>query len=103
MTMCEAMTDRMPDVAHGRGAWSAAEREHLATCAACRVEWEIVSGAAAMGEGLLPDPARLTAGVLERISNDRAVQRGTAWQSPAAQLVALAAAAVILLAVVGRR
>lgn len=103
MTMCEAMTDRMPDVSLGRGTWSREEHEHLASCAACRLEWEIVSGAGALGKGLTVDAARVTAGVLEQLRSEKAARRPVAWQSPAAQLVALAVAASILLAVVVRK
>lgn len=102
MTMCEALTDRMPEVAHGRSAWSGAEQDHLDSCAACRAEWALLSRVGALGGGLAVDPARVTAGVLQRVERERAVRRTAAWQSPAAQLVTLAAAAAILLAVVSR-
>ena len=50
MSYCERLSDRMPDVALLRAAWSAEEAAHLASCADCRAEWDLVL--AALGSSL---------------------------------------------------
>ena len=49
MTVCEQLSDRMPAVAHGQAGWSAEEQAHLAGCADCRAEWDLVSAASRLG------------------------------------------------------
>lgn len=46
---CATLRDRIPDVATGRGTWSAAEATHLEGCAPCREEWALVLAAASIG------------------------------------------------------
>ena len=99
MTMCELMTDRMPGIVHGRARWSEQEQQHLASCEACRAEWELVSRASLLGEALTVDPSQVTTGVLSRLHAARTA-RMSAFQSPAIQLVALAAAAILLAVIV---
>ncbi len=102
MTMCDAVSDRMPVVASGRGEWTATEREHLAGCAECSAEWELVSVAATMGRDVTVDAARLTSGLLERLhgaaredQRNRRVRRVTV-------VGLLAIAAMLLLVMVPR-
>jgi hypothetical protein len=97
MTQCERLSDRMPDVALGRTAWTPEEQAHLEACDDCRAEWALVQGAAHLGDSLrgVRDPAVLTAAVLARVAEERVTvrTRRRAW------LVAglAAAAAVIIL------
>ena len=41
-TMCEALLDRMPEVADGRGRWTLDEARHLGECADCRESWRLI-------------------------------------------------------------
>jgi hypothetical protein len=97
MTHCERLSDRMPDVAHGRSAWSPEEENHLTTCADCRSEWELVRTASHLGDSLPPfrSPETVSAALLGRLAAERARVRARQrnW------LVAgLAAAAVTIIA-----
>lgn len=53
MNSCGRLTDRMPEVAHARSAWTRLERDHLADCPACVLEWRFVQGAIAHGAAAL--------------------------------------------------
>lgn len=102
MPECTTLSDRMPAVAAGRDAWSAADQAHLSGCAECAAEWALVRTAAELGlrSGYAPDTAALSRSVLERIAADRrehAVRRRRAWWA-----AALAAAAVVLMLWSGR-
>lgn len=92
MTACERLSDRIPDVARGRAAWTAEEAAHLAGCAECRAEWRLVSSVnrIAAGAPAPRDPAALTAGVLRRVEAER--QSVGSWWRP---LLGAAAAAAI--------
>jgi hypothetical protein len=48
----EQLRDRMPEVARGDAAWSAAEAGHLAACDDCRREWALVGDALRIGAGV---------------------------------------------------
>lgn len=92
------LTDRIPDVVHGDGEWSEAERIHLADCADCRAEWRLVSSMATAAP-IAPaiDPDAIAARVLTRLRDDVPViplasRRRRGW------LLGLAAAASLLLA-----
>jgi hypothetical protein len=88
----------MPDVAHGRSRWTEAEERHLAACADCRAEWEVVTAASRLG-GALPspaDPALLSTVLLERLARERQRTRLRARLWTAA---GLAAAAAVIFAV----
>jgi hypothetical protein len=62
----------MPDVAHGRARWTAEEASHLAACADCRAEWDLVTAAVRLGARAPGnDPEATTAAVLRRVSEDR--------------------------------
>ena len=52
MTTCTQLSDRMPDVAHGTSRWTETEEHHLAACADCRAEWELVTAASRLGAAL---------------------------------------------------
>jgi hypothetical protein len=91
-TTHEQLQDRMPEVARGAAAWTAAESAHLATCAECREEWALVSAAAGLG-------ARLEAG-FDAAGAGRAVamrlRRASTRRWPAARYLAGLAAAAAL-------
>ena len=98
MTECERLSDRMPDVALGRAGWTAAEQAHLDTCDDCRAEWELVRGAAHLGEGLprAHDPEALTAAVLGRVAGERTAARTRRRTWLAAGLAAAAVAIIVV-------
>lgn len=98
MTSCERLSDRMPAVARGEAAWSAEESRHLAGCAECAAEWQVISAAARLGRELPPmaPPAVTAERVLARIRRERrqGAGRRVAWTGAA---LAAAAAAVLFL------
>lgn len=97
MTLCEQLSDRMPAVARGEAAWSPDEEAHLAACADCRLEWELVSAAAGMGHEVAAalDPHHVTERVLGRLRAERRSRaRRIGWS-----VAGLAAAAVLALTV----
>jgi len=98
MTTCTQLSDRMPDVAHGTSRWTETEERHLAECADCREEWELVTAASRLGAALRPpaDPALLSTVLLERLARERQRTRLRARLWTAA---GLAAAAAVILAV----
>jgi hypothetical protein len=98
MTTCTQLSDRMPDVAHGTSRWTETEERHLAECADCRAEWELVTAASRLGAGLRSpaDPALLSTVLLERLARERQRTRLRAGFWTAA---GLAAAAAVILAV----
>lgn len=98
MTTCTQLSDRMPDVAHGTSRWTETEERHLAECADCRAEWELVTAASRLGAALRPpaDPALLSTVLLERLARERQRTRLRARLWAAA---GLAAAAAVMFAV----
>jgi hypothetical protein len=98
MTTCTELSDRMPDVAHGTSRWTEMEERHLATCADCRAEWEVVAAASRLGAALRSptDPALVATRLLERLARERQRTRLRARLWTAA---GLAAAAAVILAV----
>lgn len=94
MILCQAMSDRMPEVAAGGSPWSDAEAAHLAECPGCQEEWRLVQVAAALGDaaGRAVVPDRVSQVVLRRLKARRRWQR-TGW------VAGLAAAAAVMLAV----
>lgn len=99
MPECTVLSDRMPDVAAGRGAWSPAEERHLAVCTGCAAEWELVRAAGELGTelGYAPDANALSSVVLGRLAaagRESGVRRRRTWVA-----AALAAAAAIMLIV----
>ncbi len=94
----EHLTDRVPEVVTGGSTWTAAERSHLAACAACRDEVAMLEGVAGLGRDLpaVRDPGTLARSVRARLAEDRAARRRTRWIRAT---VGLAAAAAVVLAV----
>ena len=103
MSMCEVCSDRMPAVASGRGEWSLAEREHLAGCTDCAAEWALVSAVLALGRDVSVDPGVIAPQLLERVRAAEHQERRRRWLRRSAQVVGLAAAAVLVLMIVPRR
>ena len=98
MIPCTELSDRMPDVAHGRSRWTAAEEHHLAACGSCRAEWELATTAVRLGATLPPpgDPVVLTSMLIERLGRERELlqRRLRIWT-----VAGLAAAAAIIIAI----
>ncbi len=106
MTECHQLSDRIIDVVHGGGSWTAAEAEHLAGCAECRRERALIEATAGVGAALPVDAA----GMARRVSARLAAQPAAAIRLPARRVFrwagVLAAAAILVLAVrfeAGRR
>jgi hypothetical protein len=102
MSDCERLSDKMPDVAHHRIEWTPGEAAHLAACAECLAEWDLVLAARALDEDAptFSDPSALTAALRRRLAEDRAARARTrrAWSFAGAAV----AAAAILAVVTGR-
>jgi hypothetical protein len=97
MTDCERLSDRMPEVAMGRAAWTADEAAHLASCAECGAEWELVLAARRL-EARAPavDVAAISAGLQRRLAGQRTGGRRSRWIWAAGSAAAAAAAAIAL-------
>lgn len=96
MIPCDLMTDRMVPVAHGRSEWTAEERAHIATCSACRAEWDLVAAARRLGSAAGSLDARTVGqAIVGRLAHEH---RGRSWKR-AGWIVALAAAAAIAIVV----
>ncbi len=97
MTDCNRLSDRMPDVVAGRTEWTRAEQDHLAACAACAHELDLVRAAAALGDAFVSrtEPALIGSAITRRLADarraDRRDRRAT-WGA-----VAAAAAAVVII------
>ncbi len=102
MTMCEALSDRMPAVAGGRDAWSVEEQAHLASCSDCSAEWKVVATASGLGRSVIVDPQRLAPELLGRLREARRQDRRKVWVRRSAPVVGLAIAAAALLVVLPR-
>ena len=102
MNDCERLSDRMPDVALHRTEWTPVEAAHLADCAECLAEWELILAARALDESAptVSDLAALPAALQRRLAEDRAarVRARRAWSFAGAAV----AAAAILAVVTGR-
>jgi hypothetical protein len=96
MSDCERLSDRMPDVATQRAVWTADEAAHLASCADCRAEWNLLLAARRL-EASAPtvDPTAIAAAVQRRLATDRSAGRRNRWYW-AGGAVAAAAAALAL-------
>ena len=70
MNDCRRLTERIPAVALERDRWTGEETAHLAACAECRAEWQLVRTAGRIGAGLPPlaDRPGLAAAVLRRVA-----------------------------------
>lgn len=97
MSTCAELSERMPEVALGRSAWTEAERAHLAACGECRAEWSLVRAGSRLGADLPMLDAGVSAErVLLRLRHEQAGERARrrlgAWA-----VAGLAAAAGVLL------
>ena len=84
MSDCERLSDRMPEVAMQQAAWTAEEAAHLASCADCRAEWDLVLAARRL-ESSAPsvDPTAVAAAVQRRLATDRIdLKVAETWQMP---------------------
>lgn len=103
MTNCMLLSDRMSDVAAGRSGWTSEEERHLATCAECRAEWDLVRGAARLArEYRAPDPSATAAAVLQRLRTDRSTRDSGRRAWVPAVLATAAVAALLVWSGVGR-
>jgi hypothetical protein len=99
MSDCERLSDRMPDVALLRAAWSAEEAAHLASCADCRAEWALVLAARRL-EASAPsvDPATIASAVQHRLAFERMADRRSRWGWALGAAAAAAAALALVVA-----
>lgn len=95
---CEAMRDRMPEVARGVASWTAAETAHVASCAECRQEWALVR--AAVNVGAQVEAEFDATGSAEAVR--RRLRRSASVRWPGRSYLAGLAAAAALALVVGR-
>ncbi|MGH7523380.1 MAG: zf-HC2 domain-containing protein [Gemmatimonadales bacterium] len=106
MIECEAMRDRMPDVAHGTATWTEAEAAHLAGCAECQLEARIVDAGMRLDAGVVVASDRVARELTDRLRvngvDGRAV-RALPWRGAVVGLLAAAAAAVLVLGVFRRQ
>ncbi len=103
MIDCAELADRMPDVRHGRAAWTEAEAAHVATCPVCGPEWRLVETGAALHSDVSVSPERVTATVLDRLrSEPRIVASRIPWRGVALAITGIAAA-LALVYVIPRR
>ena len=79
MTMCEAVSDRMPAVAAGQGDWTAEERAHLASCSDCGAEWTLVSMASNLGRDVTLETGTLTTLVLKQVRAAKSKETRQRW------------------------
>ena len=102
MSLCDAVSDRMPLVASGRSEWTAEELAHLASCGECAAEWTLVRAASQMGREMTVDAA-ITPMVLERVRVAKAAEQRHRLVTRTAVAGTLAVAAVLLLVMVPRQ
>ena len=102
MSLCDAVSDRMPLVASGRSEWTAEELAHLASCGECAGEWTLVRAASQMGREMTVDAAAITPMVLERVRVAKAAEQRHRLVTRTAVAGTLAVAAVLLLVMVPR-
>jgi predicted anti-sigma-YlaC factor YlaD len=96
MTDCERLSDRMPEVALLRSAWTAEEAAHLEACAECRAEWELVAAARRLEERApAVDVAAVAEGLRRRLAEKRPARGRTRWAWAAAGSAAAAAAIAV--------
>lgn len=97
MTDCERLSDRMPEVAMEGGGWHGEEAAHLARCAECRAEWELVLATRRL-EARAPDvdAETVATGLLRRLAEERAGARRDRWVWAAGSAAAAAAIALAL-------
>jgi len=94
-------SDRLSGPPVGPAAWSDAEAAHLAGCAECRLELEILAGARRLGADHLArfDPGRVATVVRGRLAAEPVAAPARVVRHPGRWLAGLAAAAALVLAV----
>jgi hypothetical protein len=99
MSDCQRLSDRMPDVALQRAAWSAEEAAHLTSCAECLAEWKLVLAARRL-EASAPnvDPATIAAAIQQRLASERTADRRSRWGWALGGAAAAAAALALVVA-----
>lgn len=102
MTICEALSERMPAVARGAAQWTAEEQAHLDRCDECRAEWALLAATADLGLDVAAelDTYHVTERVLGRLRAERG--RGRARRIAWAMGGVAAAAAVMLAVATGK-
>jgi hypothetical protein len=93
------LTERMPDVVHGRDIWTAADQAHLDRCAECAAEWQIISAVRVPPLESI-DAEAVANGVLRRLQESPAVvpmRRPRTWRTALIGLAAAAALATVVL------
>ena len=93
MTPCERLSDRIPEVARGKARWTAEESSHLAACAECRAEWNLVTATIRLGSKAPQSahPDAIATAVLRRVADDRRARtRRRSWALGLAAAAALA-------------
>lgn len=94
MTDCERLSERMPQVAHEGGGWSAEESAHLARCPECSAEWELVCTARGLGtRAPAVDADAVATALLGRLTAERSRARRSRWVWVAGSAAAAAAIA----------
>ena len=99
MIACDAMRDRMPDVANGTGAWSEAEAAHLATCTECAQERRVVKAGVALHRDHLVATDRIAQTVVSRLRTETVAAREIRrlpWRGTVIGLLAAAASVLIV-------
>jgi hypothetical protein len=101
MSAAHIDSDRMAESVSGLTAWSAGEAAHLAACADCRLELDMIAAARRLGVAQLTgfDPTRVAAGVHRRLAARPDEVRAPVVRHPWRWLAGLAAAAAVVLAV----
>lgn len=103
MTDCVSMRDRMPDVALGRDAWTAAESAHLDGCADCALEWRIVRAGTVLAGDTVVAPELIAQAVSNRLRSDAGSQlviRRLPWRGGLIGLIAAAASVILVVNVI---
>jgi len=93
MMTCDLLSDRMTTVVRGEAQWTGADRDHLESCRDCSAEWDLVRGAASLGDDLAElDTSRLAQRVMDalRVPSSRpSLLRHLRWAIPAALAASL--------------
>ena len=103
MTTCTQLSDLMPATALGRREWTPPEVQHLADCADCRAEWDVVRASARLGAG---EDWKAEPAVLARLALAQAAYRrpdAVRYRRWLVGGVAAAAAVVLLVLFVPRK
>ncbi len=72
--ICQDLSDKMPSVARGDLSWTEAEAQHVAACADCQAEWQIVGAGMAVAHDVRVDADALADRVLMRLRTEPVVK-----------------------------